>query len=108
MRSTNAEDMTDAEIDKLLDRFDQTEPGLQRRIIAQFVINSLVSQQEAELSQEAFHQLMGAVKNSRMEHGDCKSGKRYGGIPKACTACMANLRIEEMVAAYKGRMVRLA
>lgn len=33
----NESEMTDAEIDVLLERFDQTEPKLQRRIIARFV-----------------------------------------------------------------------
>ena len=32
-------DLTDAEIDCLLERFDQTEPKLQRRIIAKFVLS---------------------------------------------------------------------
>lgn len=31
------DDMTDAEIDSLLEQYDQTEPGLQRRIVAEFV-----------------------------------------------------------------------
>lgn len=35
-----AEDMTDAEIDMLLERFDQTEPTLQRRIVVQFMLNA--------------------------------------------------------------------
>jgi hypothetical protein len=33
----NRPELTDAEIDVLLERFDQTEPKLQRRIIARFV-----------------------------------------------------------------------
>lgn len=54
------------------------------------------------------YDVMDALKKSRMRHGDCKSGKRYGGVPKACTACMANLKLDELLAAYKGRPVRLA
>ncbi len=34
---TMADNFTDAEVDMLLERFDQTEPALQRRIVAQFV-----------------------------------------------------------------------
>lgn len=34
-----ADDLTDSEVDELLERFDQTEPRLQRRIIAQLVID---------------------------------------------------------------------
>lgn len=37
----SAEDMTKVEIDELLERYDQTEPDLQRRIIAQFVIDAI-------------------------------------------------------------------
>lgn len=68
---------------------------------------SAVLEQLAE-SEEKFHQVMQALRDSRMGHGDCKSGKRYGGIPKACTACMAKLKLDELLAAYKGRKVRLA
>jgi hypothetical protein len=58
--------------------------------------------------EEKYHQLMDAVKRSRWQHGDCKSGKRYNGKPLACTACMANILIEEEIAAYKGRRIVLA
>jgi adenosylmethionine-8-amino-7-oxononanoate aminotransferase len=58
--------------------------------------------------EEKYHRLMDAVKRSRIQHGDCKSGKRYNGKPLACTACMANIRIEEEIAAYKGRRIVLA
>lgn len=57
--------------------------------------------------EEAFHQVMNALRRSLMEHGDCKSGERYGGKPLACTACMAKLELDEMLAAYKGRAIRL-
>lgn len=57
--------------------------------------------------EEKYHKLMDALRRSRMEHGDCKSGKRYGGLPKACTACMALRKIEEEIEQYKGRQVRL-
>ncbi len=36
-------ELTDAEIDELLERFDLTEPRLQRRIIADFVAKAAVS-----------------------------------------------------------------
>lgn len=55
-----------------------------------------------------YHNVMSALKRSRMEHGDCKSGKRYGGVPRACTACMAQRELDEALAGYKGRMVRIA
>jgi hypothetical protein len=58
--------------------------------------------------EEMFHQVMQALRDSRMEHGDCNSGKRYRGIPRACTACMAKLKLDELLAAYRGRKVRLA
>lgn len=35
-----AEDMTDAEVNMLLERFDQTDPKLQRRIVVQFMLNA--------------------------------------------------------------------
>lgn len=52
-----------------------------------------------------YHDLMDALKRSVMPHGDCASGKRYGGLPKACTACMAKLYIEKELDAYKGRTI---
>lgn len=58
--------------------------------------------------EDKYHRLMDAVKRSRMQHGDCKSGKRYNGKPLACTACMANIRIEEEIADYKGRRIVIA
>lgn len=103
----NAENLTDAEVDKLLERFDQTDPSLQRRIVAQFVIDAIVAQEAVKIVSDAYNGVMDALKRSRMPHGDCKSGKRYGGIPKACTACMANRKLDEALAAYKGRPVTI-
>lgn len=40
MEPTQA-DMTDAEIDVLLERYDQTDPKLQRRIVAHFVCENV-------------------------------------------------------------------
>lgn len=57
--------------------------------------------------EEKFHRLMTAIRRSRQEHGDCKSGERYGGVPKACSACMAQIEIDEMLKEYKGRPMRL-
>lgn len=58
--------------------------------------------------EKKYHDVMDALRRSKMEHGDCKSGKRYGGKPMACTACMAALRLEEELKNYIGRTVRLA
>lgn len=57
---------------------------------------------------DAYEDVMDAVRRSLMEHGDCKSGKRYNGLPKACTACMAKIELTELAAQWKGRTVRLA
>lgn len=57
--------------------------------------------------EEQFHRVMAAIRRSRGGHGDCKSGARYGGVPKACSACMAQLEIDEMLKQYKGRPMRL-
>jgi len=103
----NADQMTDAEIDTLLARFDETEPSLQRRIIAQFVLDAATSETKYQLMEEAFHQTMDMLRRSRMRHGDCNSGQRYGGTPKACSACMANLRLDELLKAYKGRPIKV-
>lgn len=46
------------------------------------------------------------LRRSQMPHGDCDSAKRYNGQPKACTACMANLKLKELAAQWKGRLVR--
>ena len=41
-RESDPPELTDAEIDELLERFDQTEPKLQRRIIAKFVTDRTI------------------------------------------------------------------
>ncbi len=55
------EELTDAEIDHLLERFDQTDPKLQRRIIASFVVKA-----------SAAAELQAALNNApdRMDIGD--------------------------------------
>ena len=58
--------------------------------------------------EQRYYDLMDALKRSKMEHGDCDSGKRYGGIPRACTACMAQRKLDEALENYRGRPVRLA
>lgn len=52
--------------------------------------------------------MMDSLKRSRMDHGDCDSGKRYGGVPRSCTACMAQRELADELKNYKGRPVRLA
>lgn len=54
-----------------------------------------------------YHDLMDILKRSRMPHGDCDSHKRYNGIPKACTACMALHKLDEILKNYKGRALRI-
>lgn len=54
---------------------------------------------------DEYHNVMQWLKQSRMPHGDCKSGERYGGIPKACTACMAQRRLDNAIANYNGRTI---
>lgn len=49
-----------------------------------------------------YYEIMENIKRAKMEHGDCKSGERYNGVPMACTACMAKIHIEEMIKDYKG------
>lgn len=39
-----AKELTDAEVDYLLERFDQTEPSLQRRIVAGFVARTTMAE----------------------------------------------------------------
>lgn len=86
MEKTDAETMTDAEINVLLDRFDQTEPALQRRIIAQFVVNSLVSEAQ-------YHHVMLTLRNSRMPHDGCRQSN-------GCVACQAKQSLDEMLKEY--------
>jgi hypothetical protein len=57
--------------------------------------------------QRRLDDLMDLLRQSAMEHGDCNSGERYGGIPKACTACMAKLKLDDLRTQWKGRMVTL-
>lgn len=54
---------------------------------------------------EDYHRIMNSLRRSRMPHGDCDSGKRYGGEPLACSACMAHRDIDRAIAAYKGRPI---
>ncbi len=60
-----------------------------------------------ESAAQSFNTVLDAVRRSLMEHGDCKSGKRYGGVPKACTACMAKRELEEHNRRWKGWPIRL-
>ena len=67
-----------------------------------------MAQNETPMNFETkYHDLMQAIIRSRWQHGDCKSGKRYGGKPLACAACMAQLHIDEELKNYKGRTVRI-
>lgn len=94
------------------DRFDQ---GVKLRILNELILRfrkaylaHLDAQaRQAKENKEMYHRVMNALVRSRMSHGDCESGERYGGVPKACTACMAQLEIDEMIAAYRGRPVRI-
>lgn len=56
--------------------------------------------------QSQYDDVMEDLKRSYMKHGDCESGKRYGGVPMACTACMAKLRLKERADKWRGRIVR--
>lgn len=51
--------------------------------------------------EQKYHGLMESLIKSRWKHGTCK--RRF-----ACTACMAQRRLEAEIAAYRGRKVRLA
>lgn len=55
-----------------------------------------------------YHDVMGALKRSKRDHGDCKSGDRYDGQPLACSKCMAEIKLDEALKEYKGRRVGLA
>ena len=68
----------------------------------------LAAQAENVRLREERDNFMDLLRRSLMEHGDCDSGKRYGGQPKACTACMAQIKLKELAANWKGRQVRLA
>lgn len=57
--------------------------------------------------EKMYCEVMDALKRSKRPHGDCKSGERYGGKPLACSACMAKLKIDEMMANYKGWRVTI-
>ena len=62
----------------------------------------------AEAGKESkYENVMDALRRSRMKHGRCDSVKDYGGLPKACSACMAQLELDELVRTWKGRTVRL-
>ena len=52
--------------------------------------------------------ILNAVRASFQKHGDCDSGTRYNGVPRACTACMATIKLKEMLNEWKGGIVRLS
>lgn len=62
----------------------------------------------SEGGDDKYHKLMSALKRAKMKHGDCSSGERYDGVPKACTACMAHRYIDEELKQYRGRPIRAA
>lgn len=73
------------------------------------MMTEIVEQKTSEFEYEQkFHDLMDAVKRSRLQHGDCDSGKRYNGEPLACSACMANLKIDKAIEEYQGRPIVVA
>ena len=59
--------------------------------------------EEAQREAYAYHEIMGALRRAKMEHGLCEPKERH-----ACTRCEAERRIERMLSEYKGRRVRLA
>lgn len=65
------------------------------------------SQRQHDDLERKYEEVMSALRDCMGQHGDCKSGKRYGGVPMACTACMAELKLVELGAAWRGRKVRL-
>lgn len=50
-----------------------------------------------------YHEVMQALKRSKMQHGLCEPIERH-----ACTACAALRKLESMVSDYKGPRVVLA
>lgn len=65
----------------------------------------------AELQQSAttLEKVLSLVRSSLMEHGDCKSHLRYSnGLPMACAACMARIKLSEIVSEWKGPIVKVA
>jgi hypothetical protein len=55
-----ASELTDAEVDMLLERFDKTDPKLQRRIVADFVGKTIVITDENERLRKANADLLAA------------------------------------------------
>lgn len=53
--------------------------------------------------EQLYHEVMSAVKRSRMEHGLCEPVER-----NACTACAAKRKLDQMLAEWKGPRVILA
>lgn len=50
-------DLTDQEVDRLLERFDQTEPALQRRIVAQLIAEHAVMSGALQTQNQAIKDL---------------------------------------------------
>lgn len=53
--------------------------------------------------EQKFHEIMGAIKSSRMQHGLCLPVER-----RACTACAAQRIIDRMLSEWKGPRMILA
>lgn len=66
-------------------------------------INHVAEIKRANEKVEKYHQVMEALKRSKMEHGRCNSPGH-----KACTRCMAEEKIANLLAEYKGRDIVLA
>lgn len=61
-------EMTDADVNALLERFDQTEPRLQRRIIAAFVCDAATLRDENESLRKSCEDLLALVADA-IAHG---------------------------------------
>lgn len=53
--------------------------------------------------EQQFHEVMGALRRTKMEHGLCEPVER-----NACTHCAAQRKLDKMLAEYKGPRVILA
>ncbi len=67
-----AEDMSIAQIDAVLERFDQTEPSLQRRIIVQAFMDVAVLRARADRAEAALHRFGN-------HDEDCVANPEYDG-----------------------------
>ena len=94
-----------------LGKFVRKAPPLSRIIFGyEILVNNCCDQssrtlewrQDIVLLEENYHKVMGWLKDMKRPHGVCEPPER-----NACTHCMSKRKLEEHIAQYRGRIVKV-